>query len=423
MSFTQINQDFFLGSASMVTHKDLPTGVYTLMYDPERGYFLRTSKPFKLPAKIYGHNSSHAVNILDHFENTPNRLTGALLSGTKGTGKSLTAKEICILALEREMPVIIINESYCGSAFNLFISEIQKSAVIFIDEFEKIYKEEEYRSKLLTFLDGVVTTHKLVLATINQSDNLEYLLNRPGRFYYHITYGNITTDIIKEYCDDFLLFPERFLDIKNFIKSFKIFTIDMLTALVREINKENNSIEKVAQIINLKPDIHLRDCFFRVKQLDVTRPNHEGINQTLDLSATSFHFHGETVESLLLAERQFTRIQVMGSSLDLSCPALPAALNYLLLNSGWKESSLVQAFLKAPNGYLDLSEEQQAKLVQEFKNRSLEFTLDFSTALTSPDGVVIDRENQEITFKTEYITFKLAYTKPTHSLSASTLFL
>lgn len=418
MAFTQINQDFYAGAAISQTHEDLPAGVYTLMYDPERGLFCRATSNFKLPAKIYGHNSKTALEILEHFEETPNRITGALLSGTKGTGKSLTAKEICIEAVKRGMPVIIVSEAFAGSMFNSFISSIAKSAIVFIDEFEKVYEDLDQRNKMLTFLDGVVTSHKLVLATINQSDNMEYLLNRPGRFYYHIQYGNITPDIINEYCSDFLLYPERKEEINLFVKSFKIFTIDMLTALIREVNKENQSLEIITKKINLKPDIHLRDCFFTLKTL-VLNIKETTTNETqfVDLSHSRMHLAGYIVEEILEGNRNKLSCNCSGESLDLSNPFTRLLLLQYSTNAS-NRNSVIDAYLKD-----ELSKENAEQLPKIFNSRTFEFDLDLSEVFQDKSNIIINRDKNLICLKTSNITFEIEFQKPFASLDSSSLFL
>lgn len=268
MSFHSIKGDIYLGNVQVENFTELAAGVYRLLQNPETGaLFLRQTDNFSLPLKVYGSNTNYSERILEHFIETPNKVSGALLQGVKGTGKSLTAKEICILGAKKGIPTILIEEPFCGALLNNFMSGIQQSAIVFIDEFEKVYQDQERRDKLLSFLDGTVMSHKLVLATVNSVENFDYLINRPGRFYYNISFGNIDKAIIQEYCDDFLIDKSRLPEIINMPESFNIFTIDMLTALVREINKSGEDLNTVLNLINLKPDISLGNCFINIVKL------------------------------------------------------------------------------------------------------------------------------------------------------------
>ena len=62
---------------------------------------------------------------------------GILLEGLKGTGKSLQAKHLCKNA---GLPVILFTADWHGPTLEKFLARIKQSAILFFDEFEKIYK-------------------------------------------------------------------------------------------------------------------------------------------------------------------------------------------------------------------------------------------------------------------------------------------
>lgn len=115
----------------------LPKGTYYVRYDKMTGYYLEMGIDFKLPNKIYGDLSIVDRWLKSYHNNSRN--TGVLLSGTKGSGKTLLGKK---LAIDSGLPIIIIDASYDDVDFLSFILSSEFGDVcIFIDEFEKLYDE------------------------------------------------------------------------------------------------------------------------------------------------------------------------------------------------------------------------------------------------------------------------------------------
>ena len=113
----------------------------------------------------------------------------------KGTGKSLLAKQICSMA---GLPVIMIQHAYGGSGFLSFLSKISQPVIIFLDEFEKVYKENEQQNMLLSILDGTFNSKFLFLLTINEVGRMNhYMMNRPSRIHYHQNYTGMTMEMIR----------------------------------------------------------------------------------------------------------------------------------------------------------------------------------------------------------------------------------
>lgn len=275
MTWAQSGSTFFQQSSPFPTSEEIPVGTYSLGFDPESipgGYFLSTINDFTLPEKIYGNNNRYSDIIFNTFLEREGRFTTAALSGLKGSGKTLTMKQISLLAIANNIPVITIGVPYCGPTFNSWIQNIKQPVVILIDEFEKIYNEEDKRNKMLTFLDGVYASHKLVLLTMNtylNNEKFPYFFNRPGRVYYNIHYGPIDQEIIKEFCQDRLINKELIPTIVSFSRRFTAFTLDILTILVSELNNNPSwSCEDVTSIINIKPDRTSNDITFKASVFD-----------------------------------------------------------------------------------------------------------------------------------------------------------
>lgn len=234
---------------------NLPPGNYTVKYDNmSKEYSLEQIDSFSLPKKLYGDIQKNTNRILRTFLERPNT-TGVMLSGEKGSGKTLLAKTISIKAAEINIPTIIINHAWCGDGFNSFIQTIQQPAIIFFDEFEKVYSEKEQQEAILTLFDGVYPTKKLFVCTCNDKYKVDVnMRNRPGRIYYMIDFTGLDVNFIREYCEENLNNKDNIGSVCNISSIFHQFNFDMLKAMVEEMNRYNETAAEVIRLINTKPE-------------------------------------------------------------------------------------------------------------------------------------------------------------------------
>ena len=253
---------FEVQNKSLILHEKLPVGVYNLNFDDDsRCFFLEKLLDFVLPDKIYGKSSGYARRVVHTFLDRP-LSTGVLLSGIKGSGKSLLAKQISVLAKESNIPTIVINRNWKGDSFNAFIQSIESEAVIIFDEFEKTYQGHDDQNKILTLLDGVYPTKKLFLITSNETRNVsDYLINRPGRIYYSFEFKELEKEAIIEYCNDNLNNKSHIDDIIKYTTVYSFFNFDMLHAVVEEMNRYKESMFKVLEVLNIEPEMGQNDSY------------------------------------------------------------------------------------------------------------------------------------------------------------------
>src|SRR5574344_514880 len=83
----------------------IPGKVYNLNYDRYKEYsYIEEDGNLELPNKIYSEDTFFIKRILDSF-NTDISNIGVLLSGLKGSGKSLTTK---LVAKRSNLPILVV---------------------------------------------------------------------------------------------------------------------------------------------------------------------------------------------------------------------------------------------------------------------------------------------------------------------------
>jgi len=239
---------------AMDLHDRLPVGTYTVKFDKQSGcFYLEGIEGFEVKGKIYGDTKRNAQRILNTFGDRT-ASTGVMLTGEKGSGKTLLAKMLSLDAQAQGMPTIVINEPWCGEGFNAFMQMIEQPTVILFDEFEKVYDKED-QEKMLTLLDGVYPSKKLFVLTCNDKWRVDsHMRNRPGRIFYSLDFKGLEQDFIIEYCEDNLKNKEHIPAVCKIASMFDQFNFDMLKALIEEMNRYNESAQESMKMLNAKPE-------------------------------------------------------------------------------------------------------------------------------------------------------------------------
>lgn len=231
---------FYQVSGDIKIHQSPGSGVFELYQSNGQDKRIGLKKlydKFEFPFKIYDVGCDSLIKTIkktwESNEFTENdRNLGVIFSGTKGTGKSLSAKILCN---EIGIPVIIVSDIKEGMVG--FLQSLSFEAIILIDEAEKIFKKGEDDEILLKIVDGQYNLgRKLYILTVNRLDVNDNLLGRPGRIRYIKQFGNLGEKAVNDYIDDNLKIPEKKKEILELVDLLEISTIDILKNIIEEVN-------------------------------------------------------------------------------------------------------------------------------------------------------------------------------------------
>lgn len=225
---------FSQGSATTVSHPEgLPKGVYEVKVSMTGFYLSKIAESFTFDYKLYGLNQKFIDYVLKTYENTTGNL-GVLLDGIKGTGKTVTAKELCN---NLQLPVILVQSM--GDSNDKLIkylsTTINFDCIFFFDEYDKEFKDS---SDVLSFMDGTYNSiyRKVFLLTTNELKVDPNLLGRPSRIRYKKSFSNLSEEVTKEILNDILEDKTAIEKVIELTHSMNIITIDLIKAIATEIN-------------------------------------------------------------------------------------------------------------------------------------------------------------------------------------------
>lgn len=214
--------------------------VYTLDFDRyDDTITLNIAPDLLMPDKIYEteDSSKFISRVINNFNKSGDGTTGVMLSGLKGSGKTITAKQI---AINSNLPIILIDKSFRPSLLIKLFNQLKDTNVcVLFDEVDKLGEDydDDY---LLRILDGANTCgKKLVLCTCNESDSInEYLKDRCSRIRYWREFDELSPSLIQEILKDRLNDKNEVNPLTDFIvNNFGVISFDNIVSFTDEVNE------------------------------------------------------------------------------------------------------------------------------------------------------------------------------------------
>ncbi len=208
MKIVQTGNIYKIYADDLIVKDSLPAQFYNVCFSERAGFFLEKTADITVTEKMYGVHEAKVQKILGAFS-VAERNLGVILSGEKGIGKSMSAKLLAERGVQAGYPVLLVTSFVPG--ISDFLAEIAQEAIIVFDEFDKTFcgkKEHEGtaldpQTETLTLFDGMTQGKKLFVITCNEIRKLnDYLVNRPGRFHYHLRFEFPVDDEVREYMTD-----------------------------------------------------------------------------------------------------------------------------------------------------------------------------------------------------------------------------
>jgi hypothetical protein len=207
-----------------------------------------------LPEKLYttDEDNKFVNKVVDRYNITKEGTVGVMLSGLKGSGKTIMMKRI---ALESKLPILLIDKSfYPKDLISLFNKLADTQICILMDEVDKLGEryDDDY---LLKVLDGINSSgKKLMIFTCNDDEDVnEYLKDRCSRIRYWRDYGEMPASMIQAVLEDKLDDKTEIKPLTDFIQEkFACASFDNIASFADEVNAcPNDTYEDLFNDMNL----------------------------------------------------------------------------------------------------------------------------------------------------------------------------
>lgn len=241
------------------THQIFPLGTYRVHFSSKEGFSLIKIDDLTVgDERVYGGRDRKVAKIFRSYA-LSERSLGVMLSGDKGIGKSLFLRMVAEAAREQGLPVVVVSEDHDGIVE--FLDSLDECLIVF-DEFEKIFPagrrggsdSGNRQNQFLSLFDGLSAVKRIYCVTVNDVAEIStYLVNRPGRFHYHMRFDYPGPDEVRQYLLDQApnAHPEEIENVALFSRRARL-NYDHLRAIAFELQQPDSLFAEIVEDLNIK---------------------------------------------------------------------------------------------------------------------------------------------------------------------------
>ena len=241
------------------THQGFPLGTYRVGFSAKEGFSLIRIEDLTVGTeRVYGGRDKKVSKIFQSYARSERSL-GVMLSGDKGIGKSLFVRMVAEAAREQELPVVVVSEDHDGIVD--FLDSLDECLIVF-DEFEKIFPAGRRglpdglnrQNQFLSLFDGLSSVKRIYCLSVNDlSDVSSYLVNRPGRFHYHLRFDYPGPEEVRQYLVDQApgADPEEIENVALFSRRARL-NYDHLRAIAFELREPDTLFSEIVDDLNIR---------------------------------------------------------------------------------------------------------------------------------------------------------------------------
>lgn len=220
----------------------LEPAVYAPFVD-DKGIHMRIIKPKFEDVTAFGNEVQKHVDMC-MAEYRSSGAVSLIALGQQGSGKSMTCEQLCNRILNDGLPVIYLDADIPPALLHNLVRDVAP-CVVFIDEFDKRYNENDDKERLLTmFSDATLANVSFIVAGNEKHRMSRYLLDRPSRFKYLIQFQGISPYIVEEMCAKYKI-SKTCTNLIMRYTSVHHASYDVVQAVVRQAAKVNSNIEQL----------------------------------------------------------------------------------------------------------------------------------------------------------------------------------
>jgi hypothetical protein len=241
------------------THQAFPLGTYRVGFSSKEGFSLIRIDDLTVGAeRVYGGRDRKVAKIFRSYA-LAERSLGVMLSGDKGIGKSLFLRMVAQAARDQGLPVVVVSEDNDGIVD--FLDSLDECLIVF-DEFEKIFPAGRRgiadglnrQNQFLSLFDGLSSVKRIYCLSVNDiADVSTYLVNRPGRFHYHLRFDYPGPDEVRQYLVDQApgADPDEIENVALFSRRARL-NYDHLRAIAFELRQPDTLFAEIVDDLNIK---------------------------------------------------------------------------------------------------------------------------------------------------------------------------